>query len=183
MFTYANARIKVDGLWSGNDWYNNDAHMGVKNGIPYSEDDAMSRKLDAAMALEGGVPDYLDFNNVQRVKNIINEEEFEEIFPMRNELYTYDGLLRAIGKFPAFCGESNMFGNDLNKTCKRELAMLFAHFGQETGYHDPHNIIPEWKQGLWHITEWACTEPQQGRGTPRCDYKKDWDWAGEEYPV
>jgi hypothetical protein len=66
---------------------------------------------------------------------------------MRNDLYTYDGFLRAIAKFPAFCGESNMdsYDKDLDETCKRELAFLFAHFGQETGYHDPWNSIPEWR--------------------------------------
>lgn len=96
-------------------------------------------------------------------------------------------MLKAIGKFPKFCGESNLSENgyssdDLDMACKRELSFLFAHFGQETGYHDPHNQIEEWRQGLWHVTEWACTEPQQGRGTPRCDYKKTWGWAAEEYP-
>jgi len=58
---------------------------------------------------------------------------------MKNDLYTYEGLSKAIGKFPAFCGETNLDDYDLDKTCKRELAILFAHFAQETGYH--HNGI------------------------------------------
>jgi len=112
------------------------------------------------MALEGDVSEYMSFENVKRVTEIVNKEAFDYLFPMRNELYTYEGMLQAIGKFPAFCGESNMYDKDLDKTCKRELATLFAHFCQETGYHDPKNKeILEWRQGLWYITELACTEP------------------------
>jgi hypothetical protein len=131
----------------------------------------------------------MDFENVQRVAAILPESKYDEVFPMKNDLYQYQGFLRAIAKFPKFCGESNLgsdydasYNKDLDKTCKRELAFLFAHFGQETGYHDPNNAIPEWKQALWHITEWNCTPPQTGRGTSACDYKQSWGWAAEEYP-
>jgi hypothetical protein len=84
------------------------------------------------MALEGGVEGYMGFENVQRVMSILSSDDFDYVFPMKNDLYTYEGMLRAIGKFPAFCGESNLDGeydNDLDMTCARELSMLFAHFG------------------------------------------------------
>jgi chitodextrinase len=110
------------------------------------------------------------------------ETDYDHVVPERNALYSYEGLMRAIGKFPAFCGESNL-SYDLDDTCKRELATLFAHFNQETGQHHPgHQSLPEWRQGLWHITEWACTEPQWGVGTSSCDYKTSGDWAADEYP-
>jgi len=134
------------------------------------------------VALEGGVEDYKEYENVQRVMRLFPEENYNYVVPERNALYKYDGLLRAIGKYPAFCGETNLEGYSLDDTCKRELATLFAHFNQETGQHDVNNPLEEWRQGLWHITEWACTEPQQGRGTSRCDYKQTWGWGFEEYP-
>jgi chitodextrinase len=104
---------------------------------------------------------------------------------MRLDLYTYEGFLHAVGKFPAFCGESNIedYNFDLDQTCKRELAIMFAHFGQETGNHDPnHPTIEEYRQALVHITEWACTEPQWGAGTSSCDYAQSWGWAADEFP-
>lgn len=45
--------------------------------------------------------------------DIVDEDEYEFLFPMRNDLYTYEGFIRAIGKFPAFCGESNLDGYTL----------------------------------------------------------------------
>jgi len=51
-------------------------------------------------------------------------------------MYTYDSFLKAIAKFPYFCGENghigNYFINDLD-SCKREVAALLAHIVQETG--------------------------------------------------
>jgi chitodextrinase len=73
-----------------------------------------------------------------------------------------------------FCGESNMdySSNKADKTCKHELATLFAHFAQETGGHDPnHATLEEWEQGLVHINEWKCTAwDSTVKGTATCDY-------------
>ena len=66
---------------------------------------------------------------MKRVMSIISEDDFNnEIFPIRNELYTYEGFLRAIAKYPALCGESNLdkYQKDLVMTCKRELATIFT---------------------------------------------------------
>lgn len=134
------------------------------------------------MALEGSIPEYMTFDNVQRVMGLFPEDDFDFVVLERNALYTYEGLMRAIGKFPAFCGESNLDGYTVDETCKRELATLFAHFNQETGQHNPGKALPEWRQGLWHITEWACTLPQTGRGTSQCDYKQFGGWAEDAYP-
>ena len=44
------------------------------------------------------------------------------------DMYTYESFLRAVAKFPKFCGESNApLGYDDLDTCRRELAALFAH--------------------------------------------------------
>ena len=82
--------------------------------------------------------------NVQRVQRVFPETKFNTLFPFRNQLYTYDGFLHAIGKYPAFCGEQgpSLPGSlyDLDSTCKRELAVLFAHFNQETGAGEQYAI-------------------------------------------
>lgn len=50
-----------------------------------------------------------------------------------HEHYTYEAFLRAVAKFPAFCNESNgPLNYDLDSTCKREIAALFAHMMNES---------------------------------------------------
>jgi len=128
MFSQVETKITEDGLWDGNDWYDDDVEIGVRKGVPYSDDPEVERRIEAPVALEGSVPDYESFDNVQRVMRLFPESSYDYVVPERNALYSYDGLMRAIGKFPAFCGESNLLNYSLDDTCKRELAMLFAHF-------------------------------------------------------
>jgi hypothetical protein len=61
--------------------------------------------------------------------SLIDEEDWEYLFAIRNDLYEYDGFLHAVGKFEKFCGETNLDGYTVLQTCARELAGLFAHFG------------------------------------------------------
>jgi len=97
---------------------------------------------------------------------------------MRNEFYTLDGFLKAIGKFPAFCGENNREGQSDLLTCKREVATLFGHFVQESSYNsnwvEEHDGIPLWQQGLYFINELGCGPGTAGDGHPSCDYM----WGG-----
>jgi len=41
--------------------------------------------------------------------------------------YTYTGLLRAVGKFPAFCGKYDD-GRNSDIICKKSIITSFAHF-------------------------------------------------------
>lgn len=51
--------------------------------------------------------DYLSKPNVMRVKEHLTSDQFEELFPKRNEFYTYDNFLKAVAKYPMFCDEFN----------------------------------------------------------------------------
>ena len=62
--------------------------------------------------------------NVKNVEQIFPESKFNEFFPNRNAAYTYTNFLKAIGKYPAICGNA--------ATCPKILANMFAHFQQET---------------------------------------------------
>lgn len=88
------------------------------------------------MTVDGDAKDYRQKSNVKRVMRLVDEDDWDFLFPIRADLYEYEGFLHAVGKFEAFCGESNLDDYDLDATCARELAALFAHFGQETGLHD-----------------------------------------------
>jgi len=92
--------------------------------------------------------------------------------------------LKAVGKFPAFCGENNRDWSDL-ETCKREVATVFAHFVQESSYNssweESANGIHRWRQGLYYINELGCHPGSAGEGSAACDYQ--WlGWAGEAWP-
>jgi len=42
-----------DGPWTGHDWYNADIHLGVKNGVLYSNAGDIQRRLDSTRVLVG----------------------------------------------------------------------------------------------------------------------------------
>ena len=109
LFSYSSARIADDSdLWtpSSKDWYSSTAQIGIKNGVPYSNDPVMKRFIEAPVALEGRVENYMSKTNVQRVDEIIGGElGWDYLFPLRNDLYTYTGFLEAVAKFPKFCDD------------------------------------------------------------------------------
>lgn len=44
-------------------------------------------------------------DNVLRVATILSEDDWNELFPLANEVYTYHGFLGAIARWPAICGD------------------------------------------------------------------------------
>ena len=108
LFAKTEAEIIKDGLWTGNDWYKDNIKLGVVNGVPYSNDPDTKRRITSAVAVDGDASDYKSKENVKRVMRVLNEASWNKLFPLRNELYTYEGFLHAAGKFEAFCGENNL---------------------------------------------------------------------------
>ena len=58
---------------------------------------------------------------------IVSREAYTALFPNRNPLYTYDGLLGAVQRYPNFCNEGTP------DDCKREAAAFLANISHETG--------------------------------------------------
>lgn len=46
------AAIQEDGLWTGNDWYDEATKIGVRNGIPYSHDPSVDRRIKAPLSTD-----------------------------------------------------------------------------------------------------------------------------------
>jgi len=168
--------IENSPLWDL-DWYDETTKIGIKNGKPYSEDAAVQRFITAPVTLEGDVPEYMTFENVKRVQRVFDEDQFNFLFPKRRDIYTYDGLLHAIGKYPAFCGEKGPSLPDsdytLDDACKRELSTIFAHFNQETGggeVYAQQQGLEFWQVGLYWLTEIACSPGGWGYQQSGCDY-------------
>lgn len=144
--------------------------------MPYSDDSAVHRRITSPLSRDGPDPNYLQADNVQRVKRVFTESDWNTNFPFANALYTYNDFLKAVAKFPAFCGEAPS-GETIDQVCQRELATIFAHWAQETGLNDSSNAEPIWKQALYWIKEIRC----DGTNDPSCDYK-DWGWSAAAWP-
>jgi chitodextrinase len=115
--------------------------------------------------------------NVKRVERIVTPAAFEYMFSMRHSAYTYQGFLQAVGKFPGYCATYER--KDSDAICRKLIATLVAHGGQETGAHDPNASIEQWRQSMYYLREAGCTE-----GAPGCGYDVTCDpnsWQGQKW--
>ena len=65
-----------------------------------------------------------------------------------------------------------------DEVCKREMAAIFAHWGQETGKRDPRDG-EFWKQGLYWVEEIRCA----GNFNGSCNYKSgNWSAKPDAWP-
>ena len=115
--------------------------------------------------------------NVLRVESILSETDWNHLFPRRAPEYSYENFLKAIGKFPAFCGDYDD-GRDADAICRKALATMFAHFTQETGGHTIAWEEPQWRQGLVYLRELGWSEDMPG-GYGICDPST---WQGATWP-
>lgn len=122
--------------------------------------------------------------NVKRVEHVFPQPEWDFLTQMAAPEYTYQRFLRAIGKFPAFCGEYTD-GRDSDAICKKSIVTAFAHFAQETGGHiakentwDNPQGLEEWQQALVHVREMGWSEGQAGY-TTGCGQN---DWQNARWP-
>jgi len=66
--TSVDAAIVEDGIWTGNDWYQEQFKIGVRNGVPYSDDSNTAHRITAPLSIDGDIIDsYLTKENVIRV--------------------------------------------------------------------------------------------------------------------
>ncbi|CAA0099207.1 Chitinase A [BD1-7 clade bacterium] len=127
--------------------------------------------VDAITPLAASNPE-----NVKRVETIISETDWNFLFPRRATEYTYVNFLKAIAKFPGFCGTYSNGQSDA--ICRKALATMFAHFAQETGGHAPGWVEPEWRQGLFYLREVGWNE-QSTNGYGICDPDS---WQAQAWP-
>lgn len=67
--------------------------------------------------------------NVARAMEILSADKFAQLFPLADQLYTYENFMKAIARYPKFCDESfeSTEEGDLINSCKVELAGILAH--------------------------------------------------------
>eukprot|EP00124_Ichthyophonus_hoferi_P002108 Ihof_evm8s132 gene=Ihof_evmTU8s132 len=129
---------------------------------PPSTDPALLARILHSLRTLPGVPT-VDLQNpsnnpvnVQRVMRILPEVKFNYLVSQRNAVYTYEGFLQSVAKWPAYCGES-LHNIDLDGACAKEIASAFAQFVQETGANSPWIAKTTgteiWRQGLYYVNE------------------------------
>jgi chitodextrinase len=123
-------------------------------------------------------------DNVKRAERVFGQHEWQFLTQMAAPEYTYTRFLKAIGKFPAFCGDYTD-GRDADAICKKSIVTAFAHFAQETGGHiSPDNTsdnpaqLEEWQQALVHVREMGWSEGEKGY-TTGCGQD---DWQNRRWP-
>jgi len=107
-----------------------------------SDDPLVFRRLKAPLAIDGDVGDWENAENVLRVKSVLDDSLWSNLFPVADSFYTYEDFLKSVAKWPYFCNEWNeeeagLNTEDIENTCKRELATLFAHMAVQSGKNDP----------------------------------------------
>ncbi|MEY8871192.1 glycoside hydrolase family 19 protein [Francisella philomiragia] len=149
-----------------------------------------TRDNSVVEAVTAGNPNNPD--NVKRVEKIFTEVAIKDnaietksaegvwnyMFPERSPEYTYENFLKAVAKFPAFCG-TYTDGRDSDAICRKSLATMFAHFTQETGGHTSWWDVPEWRQGLVHVREMGWDENMRGGYNGECNPDV---WQGQTWP-
>ncbi|MCX8957118.1 chitinase [Erwinia psidii] len=143
--------------------------LAVKESIATLDNDSVEKITAGAVTN----PD-----NVKRVESIIDAARWDYLFASRDAAYTYDNLLKAVGKFPRLCGDFSD-GRDADLICRTTLATMFAHFAQETGEHNIHSDIPEWRQGLHWVREMGWVEGQPNGYNGECNPDT---WQGKAWP-
>ena len=107
--------------------------------------------------------------NVKNVEQVLPELKFQEFFPRRNEAYTYRNFLKAMGKYPAICRNSD--------NCSKILATMFAHFQQETAglfyleeINKEHAYCAKWSE--WVAEAYPCSQGKKyyGRGSKQLSW-------------
>jgi hypothetical protein len=109
--------------------------------------------------------------NVKRVESFISKAVWSQFFPMTNKstkegepeglkIYTYTNFLKAVGAFPAFCGDyknhPKLTNVDADAVCKKLLATIFAHMNKETSANNPDMNTDINYQGLYFVRESGC---------------------------
>ena len=101
--------------------------MKVEEGITYGTDDRYTQIMQSGWSLEGHPANYDTLENVERVKSVFPASKFNDWLPNADQIYTYDSFLKAVAKYPAFCGEHNESkGLTAETACKREVSAFFA---------------------------------------------------------
>ena len=128
--TAAQAEIVSNDYWQNNhNWTDDSLSVKIVAGLVEGTSDEQTQFFQSSYIRPGHFENYTAFDNVQRVMTVFPECLWDHwTSDAADEIYTYENFLKAIAKFPKFCGESNApLGYDEAETCKREIAAFLAH--------------------------------------------------------
>lgn len=107
-------------MGDGNRWH----ELLKPDSTPFTDADATNLQVGQEICIpNGSVPP----SGGNGFAGIVSRQTYEAMFPNRDALYSYDGLVAATQKYPSFCNE----GSD--EQCRRETAAFLANIAHETG--------------------------------------------------
>jgi hypothetical protein len=86
------------------------------------------------------------------VETLLSRQQYEQLFPHHNPIYTYEAFIKAAAYFPLFAGEGSP------EMRKRELAAFFAHAAHETTNGGPGAAGGAYAWGLFYTEEQGCRD-------------------------
>ena len=116
-----------------NPWWDSTLKIGVDNwGMPYGSL-THSYYLKSMTPVLDGLSSYA---GVKRIGEVLPQSAWKEVFSHANDIYSYESFLNAAKAYPQFCNDAKAAhgkeGDErekiLVKTCKKELAGLFANW-------------------------------------------------------
>lgn len=113
---------------------------------------------------------------------VVNRQQFEQMFPNRVPFYTYDGLVTALSKYPAFSKTGS------SETQRREAAAFLANIGHESG---DLRYVREINQANYsHYCDWGqpygCPAGQSayyGKGPMQLSWNFNYKAAGDSLGI
>lgn len=98
--------------------------------------------------------------NVQTILRVFNSNDYAYLFPAANSIFSYETVINAMALYPQFCNEvADIYSSthDQDQMCRAELATLFAHITYQSRQPDPIEDYPEWRRGMYFVSECLCT--------------------------
>ena len=128
MAVVAQASIVEDSFWDSHNWDNAAMELSVVKGKVTGSSEASNSFITSSHSIPGHPNNYSSLANVVRASSNFSESTWEDMTENASSIYSYDDFLKAVAKFPSFCGETmNPLGYNEDETCSREIAALFAH--------------------------------------------------------
>lgn len=137
-------------------------------GLASNQNNMVLALLDNDVIPAGSDIYYGDMSGPDAIMEFMDETRFAELLSGADPAYTFDGLLRAVERFPSICAGLN-FWFDQVEGCKLEMATLFAAIYIETSteyrtVRDHADFTWEFNDHLSIVADPDSTEKFRGRG-------------------
>jgi len=146
----------ANGPWYGHNFLDKYNDIAILNGDVEAMDDTMSRRLyNAKLEFSWDLPtlDSSDWTsdsnpeNIKRIAEIFDSAGFSDIFPLADEIYSYDIMMETFAYYPHFCNyvDPDFLLDSHEQACRIELSTYFSYLAVLSGANDYTISTPAWQ--------------------------------------